>query len=128
MAEETGAVPVQEFRRAEDFASVYANNFQFELNAWDFKVIFGELDQRGGKVAVEQHTSVTISWLQAKLLNYFLEVYLALYELENGKIKVSEAARPPVFPPPPAHLENNPLAKAMSELANKMRDEFIAGL
>jgi hypothetical protein len=128
MAEETGAAPVGEFRRTEDFASVYANNVQFELSAWDLKVIFGVLDQRGSKIAVEQHTSVTVSWLQAKLLNYFLEINLAIHEVEHGKIKVPELALPPVFPPPPAHLADNPVAKTMCELANKIRDEFIASL
>jgi len=128
MDEETGATPVQEFRRAEDFSSVYANNLQFELSAWDLKMIFGELDQRGGKVAVDQHTSVTLSWLQAKLLNFFLEINLAVHELEHGKIKIPKNLLPPVPVPPLGELADVPQAKTIFELITKMREEFIAGL
>jgi len=128
MDEETGATPVQEFRRAEDFSSVYANNLQFELSAWDLKMIFGELDQRGGKVAVDQHTSVTLSWLQAKLLNFFLEINLAVHELEQGKIKIPKNLLPPVPAPPLGELADVPQAKPIFELITKMREEFIAGL
>lgn len=128
MDEETGATPVQEFRRAEDFSSVYANNLQFELSAWDLKMIFGELDQRGGKVAVDQHTSVTLSWLQAKLLNFFLEINLAVHELEHGKIKIPKNLLPPVPAPPLGELADVPQAKPIFELITKMREEFIAGL
>lgn len=41
--------PEPEIRRREDFASVYANNCYFEASTFDIKLIFGNLDQRGGR-------------------------------------------------------------------------------
>lgn len=58
------------FKRSEEFAALYANNVQMEMSAWDLKFIFGQLDQAEG--FVEQHTSITVSWQQAKIMAYFL--------------------------------------------------------
>lgn len=133
MAEETGAPtpagpdPQPDVVRTEDFASTYSNNVQFEQNALDLKVIFGALDLRGGKITIEQHTSVTMSWVQAKLLSFFLNVNLVAHEAENGKIKIPSKMLPPM-PPLPRELENNPQVKAVVEVIRKMREEFIANL
>jgi hypothetical protein len=117
------AAPVTEFRRSQDFRSVYANNALFEASVWDLKVILGQLDQREGKIAVEQHTAVSIPWTQAKLLSYWLRLNIELYEIEHGKIHIPQRVWPPVAP-----LTDDPQLKASFELANKIRDEFIAGL
>ncbi len=127
MVEQPQAAPPMEFSRADDFASVYANNVQFELSVWDFKLIFGEIDQRTGKVAVEQHTSVTLPWLQAKLFQFYLQVNLAVFEVQNGKIKVPKELLPPL-PPLPEELANNPQMKSAFDLIKKLHEEFIASL
>ncbi len=59
-----------ESKRDEDFASLYANNVQMEVSAWDLKFTFGQLDQAQG--FVKQHTAITVSWQQAKIMAYFL--------------------------------------------------------
>ncbi len=127
MAEGTGPTPLSEFRRSEDFSSVYANNVQFQPTAWDLKLVLGELDQQGGRVTVEQHTCVTLPWLQVKLMNYYLGLNLAIHELQHGKIKVSNDLLPPVPPTPPEELAKLPLANTILEVISKMREEFIAG-
>ncbi len=82
------------FRRDDDFASLYANNIQFETSAWDFKIIFGQLDQRDNKSSVDQHTSITIPWPTAKLMAYFLAVNVLLHQRENGAINMPNSVIP----------------------------------
>ena len=129
MPEETGpAAPVGEFRRTEDFTSVYANNIQFETSVWDLKIILGELDQRGGKLTVEQHTAVSVPWMQAKLLCYFLRMSIEFHEINNGKIPIAKGVLPPPPPPLPPELENDPVAKASFDAIKKLHAELMASL
>lgn len=90
------------FERAEDFSSLYANHVRYESSVWDLKLIFGELDQSKGPSAVQQHTAISVSWLQAKLLAYFLAVNVTLHQAQNGNVQV------PVSVLPPRPDENNP--------------------
>jgi hypothetical protein len=73
-------------RRSEEFASLYANNVQYESSVWDLKMVLGELDQSVTPNAVEQHTAVILPWQQAKLAAYFLIVNTMIYEATNGKM------------------------------------------
>jgi hypothetical protein len=103
------------FKRQEDFTSLYANNVVYESSAWDFKFIFGELDQRQLPNTIEQHTSMSVSWLQAKLMAYFLEANLAIHEADYGTIRVPPNVIPPRPDPSMPAIENNELAKAVME-------------
>jgi hypothetical protein len=93
MEEQT--TPQMTFSRDEDFASLYANNVQFETSVWDLKLIFGQLNQAKGTSVVEQHTAMSVSWLEAKLLAYFLTVNLVLHQTQNGEVKVPASVIPP---------------------------------
>lgn len=121
---------IQELRRDRDFISRYANNIQLEGSAFDLKLIFGLLDQsgvaRGGSLAVDQHTSISLSWPEAKLLIFFLRLHVAGHEKENGKIKIpigALPAEPPATPPPPF---DNPQGRVAFDLIRKLRAELIA--
>lgn len=122
-----------EFKRLEDFTSLHANHVYIESSAWDLRLIFGELDQgipgqaTPGKEVIEQHTAISIPWPQAKLFSHILRVHIAAAELENGKIPIPSRVIPPEATLPP-NMEDNDVARAIRELANKMRAEFIAGL
>jgi len=125
---------ISEFRRNEDFVARYANNVQIENSAFDLKVVFGLLDQSGaakqpvGKLAVDQHTSISLSWPEVKLLIFFMQLHLAGYEAENGKVKVPLDALPPEPPSViPPQFDNEAGRKGM-ELIRKMRAEFLATL
>jgi hypothetical protein len=123
------------FRRSDDFVARYANNVQVESSAFDVKMVFGILDQSGLTKAppdpqpfVEQHTSINLSWAEMKLLIYFLQLHLAGYEKDNGKVKIPVTALPPELPmiaPPPF---NNPQGERAFELMRRMRAEFLAKL
>jgi len=117
--------PLQ-FKRGEDFESLYANNVRFESSVWDLKLIFGQLDQSTGGEVIELHTAVTIPWTTAKILLHYLRVNIALHELENGKIRMPSRVFPNAPPPLTSELDNNVLAKAALELAVKLRAEFVA--
>ena len=120
MDEKTDTEPTNNpFIQSEDFRDKYSNNVQFEPSAWDLKLIFGQLDQSGGAEAtvVRQHTSMTITWVQAKILSYFLQVNLRAHEIDNGKIVVPTR----VLPPDPTAL---PLDEA-EENAAAIREEML---
>ena len=73
--------------------SVYANNVRFESTAWDLRIYFGQLVP-GGKLEVKPHTDVTLSWTQAKLMSFYLQVNIELYEAENGRIRIPQYVLP----------------------------------
>jgi hypothetical protein len=81
-------------QREEDFSSLYANNVLFERSAWDFKMIFGELDQSITPNISRLHTAMTVPWLQAKLMAYYIELNLAIYEAEMGEVRIPDALMP----------------------------------
>lgn len=126
------AATQEEFRRDKDFVSRYANNFQVESTAFDLKLIFGLLDQsasiRGGKLAIEQHTAISLAWPEVKLLIYFLQLHLTGHEKENGKVKIPSNALPPEIPAVPPPQYNNSQGREAFETLRKMRAEFIAKL
>ena len=82
-------------RREDEFDSLYANNVQFEASVWDLKMVFGELDQSSGSTIVEQHTAVTVSWPEAKIMVYYFLVNLIGYQTRNGPIGIPAAVLPP---------------------------------
>jgi hypothetical protein len=116
----------QFLRRGEDFESLYANNVYFQPSEWDLKLTFGELDNdKDNNVFVNQHTSISIPWLQAKIMNYFLTLQLGVYEMGHGRIQIPPAVMPPEPEPPSGLLENDPAAKRIYEYVKKMRQELV---
>src|ERR1700683_826897 len=95
------------FTRHENFESWYANNVQFHPSEWDLKLIFGELDwppDAKGRVVVQQHTAISMSWRQAKILNYFLSLQIEFHESQMGKIGIPQSIMPPEPDPPSEDL------------------------
>ncbi len=109
---------------APDLEEDYANNTYIETSVWDLKIIFGQINQFGKPtIEVDWHTAITMPWAQAKLLNYFLGLHIASYELQNGKIKIPPAVTPPEAIEPQG---DDLLPKALHELIKKRRDELLA--
>jgi hypothetical protein len=108
-----------------DFDTVYANNTRFEASVWDFKVLFGELEQHTGREVVNFHTAVTMPWLQVKLLCYYIRLNLAIHEL-TGKVAVPPNMLPqPLEPPTPEQSEAEPLTKQLYEIAKAIRADLF---
>jgi len=131
MPEESSAPPNRplEFTRHENFESWYANNVQFEPNEFDLRMVFGENESLGGKRVVQQHTAMSVSWAEAKILAYFLQLHIAAAEKVNGKINVPRSVWPTEPIPPSEELKReNPLAESIYQMAKQMHERFIANL
>ena len=109
-----------------DLDSLYANNTRLETSVWDIKVLFGELGQHTGQEIVTFHTAITMPWLQAKLLCYYLQLNVAVHEL-SGKIAVPSQMMPslPQPPTPEDGQADFPLRKQIHEIASAMRAEMF---
>ena len=127
MNEETPSNPTPkiEFKRDDEFASLYANNVHFESSVWDFKLLFGQLDQSQGtdQTVIDQHTAVTIPWLQVKLMAYFLTINLTFHQNRNGLIQVP----PGVLPnrPDPTNTELDESGRNVMTYAAWVWDQFF---
>ena len=119
-------------RRSGDFVSRYSNNVQLESSAFDLKLVFGLLDQSDAlkimKPSVEQHTAINLSWPEVKLLIFFMQLHLAGYEAESGKVKVPLNALPPEPPTTLPPQLDTPAGRRSLEVIRRMRAEFLASL
>ena len=114
------------FTRHENFESWYSNNIQFKPTEWDLKAIFGEMEQQSdGSIIVQQHTAIVLSWLQAKIMYYFLGMQLGAYELAHGKIPIPPSVMPTEPAPPTGNLDT-PDTRILYEFMKKFRKQFIA--
>jgi len=91
-------------------------------------MVFGELEIRDGVAVVQQHTAMSVTWLQAKLMHYYMSLQLAVFEMTHGKVAVSEGILPPEPTPPTGDLENDPMAKQVYEHIKKAREQFMSSL
>ena len=92
--DKTTTPQIPTFRRSKEICQRYANNVQFETTVWDMKIVFGEVDQFADPAVIEQHTTITLSWLEAKIMAYYLVVNLALYQAKHGSIPVPPLVLP----------------------------------
>jgi hypothetical protein len=67
---------------------------------------------------------MTVSWVQAKLILYYLQTNIAGFEHFHGeKIKIPDDVLPPPVPEP---TDDIPKVRQMHEIFKKIREEFIA--
>lgn len=120
MDEPTTSNPIPDITQdfTEDFASVYANNFHFEISAWDLKIILGQLNQAAGKSGIDWHTAVTMPWGAAKLLSYLLRLNIAIYESNNGLIRMHPGTVPEA-PIPPTGDQDTEQNRAFYEIMSR---------
>src|SRR5215471_14062574 len=129
MTEHAAQQPKSLVQRHDNFETWYANNVQFLGTDWDLKMTFGEIDSPDGYNAgvILQHTAISVGWLQAKLMHYYLGVHLAAHEAVYGKIDVPLTVMPPEPQVPTQELLNiNPQAQQIYELVKKLRDQFVS--
>jgi hypothetical protein len=73
------------------YRSIYANNTAFQSSAFDFAMIFGEIQEADDKkVTVAQEVRVIMSPLHAKIFSGVMLQNLKNYEDRFGEIKVPE--------------------------------------
>lgn len=104
-------------------ASEYANNVSFDASVWDLKLLFGEYSERAK--GIEWHTSITIPWALVRLLQYYLQINLEMYELRHGKAMLPDTMIPADPVPPP---DNDPTNRAMFEIIQRNRMRLLDSL
>jgi hypothetical protein len=114
------------FKKADDFASAYANNVFFESSLWDLKLIFGQNDQQISPNTVVQHTSITLPWAQVKVMKHFLEGHLIAHEIQNGRIQIPPNIIAPVPDEPPTEFKDNPKAVDIHAALKAKYAAFVA--
>jgi hypothetical protein len=119
---------VREVRESKDPTALYANNTSFEVNAWDLKMFFGQLDQRPSKTGTDWHTTVTIPWAHAKLFEYFLRLNILFYEKKYGPITLPPQVTPQPYPhPTEEQINSDPQAIELWEAYNAVYREMFGG-
>jgi hypothetical protein len=103
-------IPVE---RAADFRSRYATHVACVLTVFDVTLLCSQI-RRGadGAQVLEQHTGLTLSWLQAKQLLVSLSVDVCAHEAQHGPIPVPAALLPQVIPP---HPDDDPATRRVRQ-------------
>lgn len=102
-----------------ELAATYANNTLLESSVWDLKIFFGQWYNKPG---VDWHTAVVLPWAQVKLLSHYLKVNLAVYEAQNGAVRVPSAMAQSLPEPPEGTTHEE---RHIVELVQKMHREFF---
>lgn len=106
--------------RPKDVHAAYANGTVYEVSPSDLKIFFGQSDQRQNKT--DWHTAITIPWIQAKILSYFIQANIAFYEKTFGTIHVPQHLIPEVPDPTEEQLKSDPAAVELREGYKSIRD------
>lgn len=115
-----------EYRPTDDFIARYANNVFFEPSLYDLKIVFGQSDLKAGPLVVSQHTAITMSWPQVKVMLYFLRSQLAGYEIAHGRVVLEPGiVTPPPDRPPKFPNVSQDLVDKVWSVGKTMYDEFI---
>ena len=110
---------------SDEINAEYANNVFFDATVWDLKLIFGEWSSRVN--VVDWHTSVTIPWAQAKLMQYYLALNVEAHERLQGKIQLPVSVLPPEAPPPDPD-DTTGGAKDFYDMVVRHRQKFLDSL
>jgi hypothetical protein len=127
---DTSEVPQEaaplDIRRHENYENWYSNNVQFQQTEWDLKLIFGQLDWSDDHFVIEQHTAITVAWIQAKMLLYYLNFQVGAYEMSHGKIPIPAGAMPPEPHPPTGEQAKDQFSNRLYEYMKKAREQLLA--
>jgi hypothetical protein len=110
--------------KVDQIAAAYANSFAIEPTVWDVKARFGAYSDQSK--SIDWHSETTMPWATAILLAHYLQLNIALYELENGKIRVPMSAIPALPKAPDDDADE--AAKAKFALQEEYRNRLIASL
>ena len=92
--------PVQYVRPPEGVPSFYTNNVAIGPTNFDIRIVFGELmEPSEEQLIVTQRVSVTMSWLEAKILATFLQDNVDAFEKANGAITFPQLIQPEMTNP-----------------------------
>lgn len=91
------ASPAPTFNQSENYQSIYSNNTQLQMSAFDVRLIFNESANISGESQqIEQKFAVVLSLHHAKVFSQMLTKMITEYEQQIGALKLpASAATPP---------------------------------
>lgn len=104
---------------------VYANMVNFGTTVWDIILMFGQVINRGDGEAFEPRVTVTMPWLQMKVMSVYLQLNLFAYEAMHGKINIPGHLLPSFTPGPEV---TDPDVRAHAEILQRKVEQIIANL
>jgi hypothetical protein len=102
----------------------YANTVFLAPTLLDLKMIFGENEVFPGQ-GYNFHTSITIPWAAAKILQYYLATIVTSHEMDQGSIQIPKQMTPKPPEPPPVSRDANPLLWRHYEVMNENYHKFF---
>lgn len=78
--------------RANNYISIYSNNAQLQMSAFDMRMIFGESSSAENGQQIEQKISIVMSLHHAKVFAQMLSENIKLYEETVGELKLPARA------------------------------------
>jgi hypothetical protein len=85
--------------RSDQYRDSYANSVQVRMSVWDFRLVFGTMQQDSpDAVTVENFQGIYLSPQQAKALQNILSHNLAQYEQTFGTLALEPQFGPPGGP------------------------------
>ncbi len=103
---------------------VYANIVNFGTTVWDLRLNFGQMIKREEQEQFESRVSVTLPWLQAKIMSVYLQMNIFDYEKQYGKINIPPQVLPSI--PPPGQEITDPDIKAYIQALQKKLEQILA--
>ena len=108
----------------EELFTAYTNAIFLSPAVLDMKIVFGETAILG-QGTVDWHSSITMTWQQAKILQYYLTVIIAAHEMDNGLIKIPRAMLPKGTPPLPDQGSVKPELLKYLKFLEEYRRKFL---
>jgi predicted RNA-binding protein len=88
-------------------------------------VVFGQTDQKISPLTVIQHSAITLSWAEVKVLTFFLRAHLAGHEAQVGRVVILPDVVAPVPSEMPRGVPNATMWKKAYDAMNKLYEEFM---
>lgn len=114
---------VTDQRVRQGITPVYSNSLHFDASDLDLTILFGQTRPFPDPNSIDWRTAITLPWVTAKLLSYYLQINLRIYESEHGRIKIPSAMLPPVPGPKDSEATTR---NEIVEFVEKMRAELLS--
>jgi hypothetical protein len=114
---------LSDHRVRQGITPVYSNTLHFDASDLDFTILFGQTRPFPDPALVDWRAAVTLPWVTAKLLSYYLQINLKIYESEHATIKIPSTMLPPVPGPKDSEATNR---NDIVEFVEKLRADLLS--
>jgi len=115
---------ITDHRVRQGITPVYSNTLHFDASDLDFTILFGQARPfPPDPSSVDWRAAVTLPWVTAKLLSYYLQINLKIYESEHGEVEIPVTMLPPVPGPKDSEATNR---NDIVDFVEKLRAELLS--